>query len=580
MIAEQTVYPLGSVTPWARPMQHYGVFWIVRRNAPPPHPVDGLACPQESRFYSIVDYGKYIASMPISADVIEEIRLRVACGFDNRETLYFYLFEMMADEMGIPEDVSHIDQLDADMSTEIRAAIEQMFVEWEIEMQSWPATTDCDRLEAALGALEQRGIVALVNCGATMDDGIQHAAMVSLVRDEIGEVRNDGYCCCHDQDIVHAVGGDGLWLTFGTFREGDPEEHAVEVGKSVVEACRKADLSFAWDGSTSTRIHLPQFRWQRRTASLNESDIADFLESWELELRAGYTEQGPAALADRAYEWFANFPGYGPQVLVRLQARTEQFLQEEHRKETGWAHATVNDRITAAFDELRRDGILALECLGTTNHDGWGYVGLEAAGNERGVVFFHHEDVIDGIEGQGLLLAFGALGVDPSSSDDAAIAQEIVAVLRAHGIECTWEGAAHERIRIHSFEWQRRRWTEAPAHERHLVSEPKSPGLLKRFLSRKGATRSGSAPAVEGAIVVEAKFDESGFDLRRSRDLRQRWKDLGHSGLAHAGHLGLPHVFVRAREMTTMLPVAAIGNASVQERVPILERALRSKQAP
>jgi hypothetical protein len=32
---------------------------------------------------------------------------------------------------------------------------------------------------------------------------------------------------------------------------------------------------------------LPTFRWQRRLVVTQESDVRDFLESWELELRAG-----------------------------------------------------------------------------------------------------------------------------------------------------------------------------------------------------------------------------------------------------------------------------------------------------
>jgi hypothetical protein len=66
--------------------------------------------------------------------------------------------------------------------------------------------------------------------------------------------------------------------------------------------------------------------------------------------------------------------------------------------------------------------------------------------------------------------------------------------------------------------------------------------------------------ARNAAIIVTAVRDERRFDLRRSRQMRAAWKALGVGGEGQMGHLGIPHVFVRAGDLTTVLPWPAAQN--------------------
>jgi len=529
--------------------------------------------------------------MGLAESVLQEIQVQVACGFENRESVCVRILESMGEELGLAEEATTIEDLDAATSALLVDAIEEAFARGEEESRSWPSTTDCDRLRNAFDVLNRQGIVALENCGFTQDDGIHEAALTAVARDALGNVENDGYCFFHEQDVMRAVEGDGLWLAFGTFRDepGDvspqPAEPAQQVGESVVGACRDAGLSVDWSGSPDRRIHLPGFRWQRRMPQASEREIGEFLASWELEIRAGYTRADEilAQLDERAGDWFVEFANFGPALLQRLRAHTREFLEQERAREATWAEATVNDRITAAFVDLRKRHVLAAECSGLTIQDGWGYAGLAASAKHRGVVFFHREDVIDAVNGHGLLLAYGALPVDASNHEKAsrALAQEIMAALEEHGIPSSWGNSARERIRIAPFEWRRRRWTTAPAHERRPTAS-RPPSLWSRVFGGSSTAppveARAHAPARPCAEVVRAVRDESGFDLRRAKRMRTAWKDLGNSGEAHVGHLGPPHVFVPAGELTTMMPVPAVENL-VEERNEIFLRAAKARKS-
>lgn len=568
------------------------------------------------------------AAMALPEAVLEQIELLVEGGFENRESLFLRIFETMGEELGLAEEVTRIEELDASTRSFLRDAIEEAFSRQEQESTSWPATTDCDRLRQAFDSLNAQGIVALENCGFTQQEGVHHAARLAVARDELGRRAHDGYCFFDEQDVMGAVAGDGLWLAFGTFREEaqsaptSPADGAVcptcngrgwiqpdpnklparcpshvdpvsakpspglaeQTGQQVAAACRGAGLAVEWDSSAGTRIRLPQLRWQRRRLQAGDAELGEFLESWELEIRGGYTpaDELPTLLHERAGNWFAEYANFGPTLLDRLHAHTEQFLERERAREETWADPTVNDRLSAAFVDLRERRLFAAECLGQTIQDGWGYAGLHASAKDRGAVFFHQEDVLDAVNGRGLLLAFGALPVDAADLEKAslALAQEVLAVLDRHGVPARWGSSIRERIRIEPFEWRKRRWTKAPAHERSAVAAPKSPSLWSRVFGRSAAGVGDSkarAAAGQFAEVVRALPDERGFDLRRARRMRAAWKTLGNRGEAQVGHLGLPHVFLPAGEYTTLMPMPAEENLG-HERDASFIRGMRARQ--
>lgn len=562
--------------------------------------------------------------MALSEVVLQEVQALVEYGFHNRHSLFVEVFEGMADELGLPEDVTEIGQMDAATVAELRAAIEEAFSRQADAQRSWAGPTDCDRLRQAFDVLDAQGIVSLEGCGDSQDEGVARVAHVAIVRNELGTLQNDAYCFFHRQDVMRAVEEGGLKLTYGTFKEGASEpvvasppvpcpvcngrgwiqpdptgfpsacpthvatvaarpapSLAERVGHAVVKACRDAGLEVEWDGDTNKRISLPDFEWNRRPRPAQETDIREFLESWELEIRAGYT---PAAellevLEARASDWFGEFTDFGPVLLDRLRSHTEQLIKQERAREALWKDATMNDRIGEAFSSLDARGIVALECRGSTNKDGWGYVGLNVSAESRGAAFFHQGDVVDAVHGGGLLVAFGALGVDASADDEATvkIGEEILSVLAAHGVPASWSRSVRERIKIAPFEWRKRRWTEAPAFERQATTaRPSLFGRLFGASTRQPGVAVISPPARESAEVVTAFVDERRFDLRRTHRLREVWKKLGKAGEAQVGHLGVPHVFVRPGELTTMWAVCAAENLR-EEKNEILSRAARAE---
>jgi hypothetical protein len=377
-----------------------------------------------------------------------------------------------------------------------------------------------------------------------------------------------------------------------------------KVGGAVLAACRDAGLIVEWNGSAATRIKLPQFRWQRRIVVPRAADIQDFIESWELELRAGGTSESEifTDLEERAGDWFAEFTDFGPDLLRRLRDHTEMFVREERAREATWTDPTVNDRIDAAFDELRTRGLFAFQDIATTIQDGWAFVGVNATAGERGAVFFHQEDVIDGVGGLGLNLAFGTFETDPAENEASSLAlgSEIVSVLEAHGVAVAWRRSVRDRIRVLPFEWKKRRWTKAPAHLR--APEPASatpegsetatsvkPTIWARLFGRTSATPRPHEPDTQASrldlrkrfvergfsTVVQARRTTAGFDLRLSMKLRAAWQSLGASERGHVCHLGVPHTFVPAGEHTTLAVQSALENIR-EEAIPLRERGARA----
>jgi hypothetical protein len=303
----------------------------------------------------------------------------------------------------------------------------------------------------------------------------------------------------------------------------------------------------------------------------DESDpysAAVFLESWALEIRAGYTPAEELDVTERLNEYLD--PEVPPNVEARLVAEvtreTERLLREAQAAEAGWAGPTMNDRIAAVFADLRTRGIFARECAGLTIQDGWGYVGLEAQASHEGAVFFHQQDVFDALHGMSLPLAFGGAGEraeDPAQA--RAIAVSALESLAGRGVPAAWTGRVEDRIEILPFAWHRRRWTAAPREihgaatwqpgTRQLAVFSVSPADLEQFM----------AP-------VRAYRTTFGFDAMLSILMRGAWKSLG-GERGQVGHGGEPHVVVRAGEVTRMMPRNALANLEPGQAAAIRRRA-------
>ncbi|MGE3808443.1 MAG: hypothetical protein AB7K24_27585 [Gemmataceae bacterium] len=130
------------------------------------------------------------------------------------------------------------------------------------EQESWPAVTDCDRLDQAFAALRCEGILAIHNAGMTPSEGIDE---MSEQYHASGGKKSGivGYCFYHRQDMEYALKYHELGLAFGDI-DGD-QKQGVEIGKRIRSALEAAGLRVAWTGSIKDKIDITDFKWRRRS---------------------------------------------------------------------------------------------------------------------------------------------------------------------------------------------------------------------------------------------------------------------------------------------------------------------------
>ena len=108
--------------------------------------------------------------MDDKAQALEAVRHYVWSGLYDPEEVAI----LIEDEMGEPG------KLDPSW---LRAEVGKEMARKRAEEATWPATTDCDRLDRVLEALEEQGIIALQDAGYTKSEGISE---VTEVYDESG----------------------------------------------------------------------------------------------------------------------------------------------------------------------------------------------------------------------------------------------------------------------------------------------------------------------------------------------------------------------------------------------------------
>lgn len=478
----------------------------------------------------------------------------------------------------------------------LEGEIEEAFARHDTAAATWPDEVEGDRLSRVFTALTAAGIECHERCGFDQQHGLERVTDAGLAREELTGRPTRGFCFFHQQDVDDAVAGHGLRLTFGSWETSEapvaapvvcatcsgrgwiqpdaarfPEPcpshqptrvepartNAQRVGDTIVAALHAAGFTVEWSGEASQRLLLSNLSWRRRRPAVDEAEVATFLRGWELELRATQPLADPfTVLHERAADWFSDRPALNGPMLRRFEAHTLRFLDAERALEARW-NVTDNDRLSAALHTLEGRGVFVRERLGKTLLDGFAYAGVKGCEAQRGLVFFHDEDVIDAAAGDGLWLAFVAfpLSGDTGASRTEALGREVVEALDAHGLSWDWSGSAHERIRLSPFTWQRRRWTTTPAFDQR----PPKP-----FAATRSRADGPTADASLGELVVGLR-DEGGFDLRRARRLRDAWRQAGHRGEAQVGSAGTPHAFVRAGAWTSMMPVAAVANLLASE---------------
>ena len=163
-----------------------------------------------------------------------------------------------------PEDVDWMidDILEADANEQfLRDSVPAEFARKQEAEKTWPKRTECDLLDSAFLALDQRNILCLHNAGYEMSDGHQEAFEYLSDHPNRAYV---GYCFYHGQDVEHAVGGNGLYIAFDHVNGDTPEK--IEIGKALEEELVREGFNPTWDGSPNTRIKI-EIEWRRRYSS-------------------------------------------------------------------------------------------------------------------------------------------------------------------------------------------------------------------------------------------------------------------------------------------------------------------------
>jgi hypothetical protein len=195
-----------------------------------------------------------------------------------------------------------------------------------------------------------------------------------------------------------------------------------------------------------------------------------YVKSWiKLAVKGGFEKKSALMrdIADRVRD-VGDSPN--PKLVKELQAFASALLDKQRVAEAKWTGRTTNDAIDAAFAELNRAGIVALQNAGYTMSDGWDDANerarklLKQGNKPRGAAFYHEQDLERGVAGDGLFLVFGAYEDNKKKRDAAAVAvaKDVVATLARFGVKTEWNGTVGKRIQILPFAWRRRQFSKAP----------------------------------------------------------------------------------------------------------------------
>jgi hypothetical protein len=199
----------------------------------------------------------------------------------------------------------------------------------------------------------------------------------------------------------------------------------------------------------------------------------------------------------------------------------------------------TNERITAAFAALNKQGILAKQnftCCGSCGHGEayWAAKERQEQGlPSHGYAFYHQQDTESGVAGHGLHIAFGSLVDDDAAR--VAIGAEISQAFTHFGIDHDWNQSAGTRLYIKPFTWSRQKspsgallpidkpWVIVGHSDGRVWAGRIQDGQLEvRVKDNEGdvSTKKPRArePHQERQRMIQALFDD-GFVLLHAKDL-------------------------------------------------------------
>jgi len=177
--------------------------------------------------------------------ILEAIELSVWGGFNSPEDVNQMVSDILED--GANEAM-------------LRQAIKLEFAKKHKAEKSWPKITDYNRLDMVFSKLRNKGVLCLHNAGMTTQDGHDDSTEALT---KYPKSKFFGYCFYHQQDLDRAITGQGLLLAFDHIKGDVPEK--LNIALAIKKELEAAKFKIEWDGTTKTRIKIPQIDWKHRS---------------------------------------------------------------------------------------------------------------------------------------------------------------------------------------------------------------------------------------------------------------------------------------------------------------------------
>lgn len=257
-------------------------------------------------------------------------------------------------------------------------------------------------------------------------------------------------------------GGEAYQLEY---RDGSPDRHfraflhtGAEVG-AVMAGWARGDegweLGPAWERVLFTPEETPP--------PLDDAVREQLEERVRLSLRCGYA--GRKELAELAEDYLVTGT-VRPVSAAQAMALAVRLWRERLAEQADWSGETDPERLARAFAALEAAGITARENFTCCRGCGLAEIRGAGSGAARGFVFFHRQCTEGAAEGGDLFLFYGGFAPDgerDGEPDDAAsdertvaVGREVVAALEGVGLRWSWDGSAHDAIRVTGLDWRKR----------------------------------------------------------------------------------------------------------------------------
>lgn len=141
------------------------------------------------------------------------------------------------------------------------------------------------------------------------------------------------------------------------------------------------------------------------------------------------------------------------QINKLIPSIIEKAITQCHEEEKSWLDKTDCDKLTEAFSELSKNGIVAKENFTCCSSCGSYEIGNHALQGDYGYVFYHQQDTEKALEGYGIYLGYGTVGLAKKSLEE--ITEQIVQTIQRHGLKVDWNGSFDRKMFI-EINWKKR----------------------------------------------------------------------------------------------------------------------------